>query len=165
MLDVLLLELIGCWSKYEDCIIASLAGGTGPADQQLLESGPVLSDLLNATLPLVMQVFTLGDFYASETVVPSLNKFITLLKNQSSKTESIRKLIELNAANGKYFIGANYLSQLLSAVFRQMQYPLHFPFDGDGDEEIAELEVNMCGCIFVICIVCCLAVLFATGWN
>jgi hypothetical protein len=141
VLDVLLLELIGCWAKYEEYIISSLTSATSAAEQQLIQSGPVLSDLLNATLPLVMQVFSLGDFYASETVVPSLNKFIGLLKHQQSKSEAINKLFEGGLSRDKYFIGTDYLSRLLSAVFRQMQYPVHFQFEGDGDEEIAELEV------------------------
>lgn len=141
VLDVLLLELIGCWAKYEDYMTNSASGSIQPVEQQLIESGALISDLLNATLPLVMQVFTVGDFYASETVVPSLNKFVGLLKNQNLKAALIHKLIESNAAGGKYFIGANYLSQLLSAVFRQMQYPLHFQFESDGDDEMAELEV------------------------
>ncbi len=112
----------------------------GP-NQLLLESGPLTAELLNATVPLVMRVFSLGDFVASTSVVESLNKFINLLKQQHSRIDIVQKIYETQSP-GKYFLAAKFLPEMLDAIFRQMQYSPDFMFDGDADEEIAEMEVR-----------------------
>ncbi len=149
VLDVLLLELLGCWCKYEEHVISLQEQGTKaaaaalPEDSQrsLLQSGAVASQLLGASMPLVMRVFTLGDFEASATIVPSLNKFVALLKSQQTKNDIVRK--NADAEKG-YFVAARYLTQLLTAVCMQMQYPQDFQFDGDSEDEVAEMEVSLC---------------------
>jgi hypothetical protein len=138
VLDVLLLELLGCWIKYED-LLASPASTTGiPAAER--EAGAVTSQLMHAALPLALQVFSLGDYEASELLVPSLNKFVYLLKQQQSRVATTKHLSELE--KDKYFMALTYLSPLLTAVIQQMQYPQDFQFDGDSEDDVAEMEVG-----------------------
>jgi hypothetical protein len=139
VLDVLLLELLGCWIKYEDLLASSPASAAGISAAER-EAGSVTSQLLHAALPLALQVFSLGDYEASELLVPSLNKFVYLLKQQQSRVATTKQLAE--SEKDKYFMAVTYLSPLLTAVVQQMQYPLDFQFDGDSEDDVAEMEVG-----------------------
>ena len=162
VLDVLLLELFGCWMKYEDSLITSLS--SQPANEselQLIQLGPVIFSMLNGALPIAMKIFTVGHFCASETMVPSLNKFIGLLKQQQTRGDSIRKLLQGHVSSDKYFFASSYLSQFLAALYHQMQYPQNFHFDGDGDDEMAEFEVCFVdSCDFLSYLLCVLLNIF-----
>ena len=75
--------------------------------------------------------------------VPANNskEFVALLKSQQTKNDIVRK--NADAEKG-YFVAARYLTQLLTAVCMQMQYPQDFQFDGDSEDEVAEMEVSLC---------------------
>ena len=154
VIDVYLLELIGCWSKYEDGVFGVLptggkSGGNAATTQdaletqQLKELAPVISSLLHTLLPIALRLLSHSDEegLVASTVVPSLSRLISLFKQQLPHIQAI----EANRPrDGKscFFLASDYLHPLLLAIYKQMHFEEDFAYDPSNDDDAAIIEVR-----------------------
>jgi hypothetical protein len=151
VIDVYVLELIGCWSKYEDSILGSVpTGGKGVIEVtsletqiQLQELVPTISSLLHLLLPIALALLKHSDTEGTvaATVVPCLSRLISLFKQQLQHRQQIETL---KASPGKdwYFIATDYLHPLLLSIYQQMQFSEDFGYDPSDDDDAAIIEVR-----------------------
>lgn len=176
VLDVFLLELIGCWAKYEDIVFGVTAtSGTQTAvgnakdafseSQQLKDLAPVMSSLLHSLLPIALKVLSHDDKegLVASTVVPCLGRLIALFKQQLPRAQQIEANRPTDGSNSCFFLGSDYLHPLLLAVYQQMQFDEDFGYDPSDDEDAAIIEVYDRSLIFISSCLFTQAALFATG--
>ena len=141
VIDMLVLELLSCWGRYEDALQDGAKGKADAASLEAREAAPICASLLHLALPVLLQVFAHDDTNICATVLPALNKLIQTLKGQLMMTPG---LIDSAAGSfpGKYFLAAEHVPALLRAVYKQMQYDEDFGFDMADDDDVAVIEVR-----------------------
>ena len=159
VLDVYLLELIGCWAKYEDVAFnssstlstRSAVGESGndststfSESQQLKEMATVIAALLHSLLPIVLQILSHDDKegLAASTVVPCLGRLIALFKQQLSYSQQMEANRPKDGSNSCFFSASDYLHPLLLAIYQQMQFDEDFRYDPSDDDDAAIIEVS-----------------------
>ncbi len=166
LVDTILLELCGCWTKYEEMLVGAKSTGSGKnsgqkpiaknaelerssqEDQkQLHEVAQTCSAMLRAVMPLCLHVFSEGEIDASVTVLPSLTRLLQILKFQKVHVEALRGIVTNPALpwqDGEvpYFQMIDYLPTMLSTVYHKMQHSDDFEFDEDDDDDIEVMEVS-----------------------
>lgn len=171
VVDVYLLELIGCWSKYEDILLGASPVAKGAAQgevpspsevQQLQELAPTISSLLHSILPIALNLLkhTYSDSFrecsVAVGVVPSLSRLIILFKQQFQHRQKIETIKVRDGENSSFFIATDYLTPLLVGIYQQMQYKEDFGYDpsDDDDAEVIEVIMRHFYCMhFVLCFV------------
>lgn len=168
LVDILFCELLGMWLGYEkvqtgydesqasssstaknDPVRAKTSGnskasvGAAGADvgsALTVDAAPVAAAMLRALMPSLMGLFghPQSDVYASVTT--ALNKLIMLLKQQTA-LRGAGGLAGVSAETG-YFLAEDYLTELLSAIYKQLQYAPDFKFDVDDEDDSAVIEVS-----------------------
>lgn len=165
LVDVIVLELLGCWCKYEDIVCGKGKGGASPtvtmtssADSETAElfaSIATVVSFLNSLLPLLLDFFVHPSLKVSCNTLPSCTRLVTILKQQQGRVQVLAQLANANthATNSTPSDGANntssvfraedYLNTLLRGVYTKSQYPLHFDFDAALEDELdEEVEVG-----------------------
>ena len=140
---MLLLELLGCWGRYEDVLQAEALGkdpGDGAAECR--QTAPLCAEMLSSTVPIVLQIFSHENSAVCATVLPALNKLISTLRAQGLLPAGHIQTTMMSFP-GKYFVAAEYVPMLLSAVYRQLQYDADFGFDANDDDDVAIMEVRL----------------------
>ncbi len=116
------LELLTFWDNH-------FLNGSLPSDvNEMLSIAAELSKLLN----IFFYVFAYDDIDVSGAVIPLAIRLITTV---GKEFDSASKELRFNAAS--------HLSQLMTVMYKQMQYPLDFQFDYE-DEDDAEEEIYRC---------------------
>lgn len=142
VLDAAVLELIECYSIYEDSLFAA---GTGqqtqisPAELQGVAQQAV--DLLRACMPLMFRVFTFSSA-AATSLFPSFNRLVVLLKCQSQPSRSSVLSLRAGGSSAVSFIVLDYLKDILTAICQRMEFPSDFEFDGEDEDDVEEMEVS-----------------------
>eukprot|EP01034_Spumella_vulgaris_P022267 gene22267-28381_t len=118
--DMVILELIGCWAKFEDTVVYARIGpnavpspkvtsrkgtpnssmrdspksqdGSGESPESLLEIIGTVAQLLRVAVGIMLPLFDHGDVMVSSAVFPSCNRLIALLKQQSTFRAKIDQL-------------------------------------------------------------------------
>lgn len=125
-IDVVLMELLGCYTKYEAASIAR-------ENSEIRQSGPLIVSMLRQAMPLALKMFNHSMISVSGAVVESFTRFIVLMKHQKSQSHAAEV----------HFSTQEYLPQLLSAIYKQMQFPEHFSsFSGSASASGATIEDN-----------------------
>lgn len=160
VLDVLFLELLGCWQVFEthmglkstnaEEVIALIQ----PLSE-LRQAGELAGRQILLAIPLLMKILTHTEGRVAAHVVPSLNKFIQHMKQQSKyqPSESSGGANPLAAVAAAFpdwfFVSANYLNELLAGIFQQLQYSDDFyelyssTEDAEDDEDVGiEMEAK-----------------------
>ena len=160
VVDVYLMELLGCWCKYEDSLFltAPAAGGASrPHEngsdalssanelQQLKELAPTIASLLKSLLPIALAVLNHRDeeCTAAASVVPSLGRLITMFKQQATHKAQIDAFTSGEGPKSDYFLASDYLHPLLLGIYQQLQYDEDFGFVVSSDEDSAIIEVRI----------------------
>jgi hypothetical protein len=129
LINMLTIELLGCWSKYEEMITSQ-----GEMDRSieevesmnsLIAISPVVSSMLAVCLPVLLTLFEHTNSPVSITTHPACNKLISILKQQQQQYKHINSSV--------HFIAGNYLDTLLLSIYHQMHFPLDFDFDNIED--------------------------------
>lgn len=156
VVDVFLLELIGCWSKYEDILLGASPVAKGAAQlelpspteiQQLQELAGTISSLLHSVLPIALNLLknTYPDNFrecsVAVGVVPSLSRLIILFKQQFQHRQKIEAIKLRDGENCVFFIATDYLHPLLLGIYQQMQYKEDFGYDPSDDDDAEIIEV------------------------
>jgi hypothetical protein len=112
---------------------------------------PYVSSMLNLCWPLVVSVFESSDVNTSTSVIPSLNRLISLLKlqlnheqeliNIASICVTIYNLSRATQSKTPYFFAKDFLPQLLLSTWNQLQYNENFGFDYDDEDDVCVIEV------------------------
>jgi hypothetical protein len=153
-IDVIFLELLGCWGVFETYAVASVQGEGVSGDHAVaIEMGQVSGRLIKLAMPLLLKVFSHAESAVATTTLPSFKKLIVQLKKQwpsqpgdpSLCSSTISDLRQMNRE--WFFVPSDYLSAILAGIFTQLQYPSTFyedSADADEDDEdvAAELEVS-----------------------
>ena len=152
VVDVYLMELLGCWSKYEDSLFLAAPASGGSSDttsssnelQQLKELAPTIASLLKSLLPIALAVLNHRDLEctAAASVVPSLGRLITMLKQQAIHKSQIDALTNGEGLKSDFFLASDYLHPLLLGIYQQLQYDEDFGFVVSSDEDSAIIEVR-----------------------
>lgn len=164
LIDMLFLEVLGCWMKYEEMSYvgngnvlssnnssplpnnaqSSSATSAGSiitdSTEQLIEVAPAISVMLRDLWPLVMRVFGHSDTAITSTVVPSLNKLIAFLKQQQRLSQ--QQLTEVREKLPSYFIARDHVHELLLGVYKNLQFDEDFEFDLTDEEDAEEIEAK-----------------------
>jgi len=122
VVNAFVLELLGCWGKYEDLLLHGSCGGGGgggrggagasssgsggaassaedaQAEQELRQLGPTLAALLRVLLPVALALLTHPNTAWASTVVPCLSRFVALLKQQHAHRDRIAAHLAAPAA-------------------------------------------------------------------
>ena len=159
VLDVLFLELLGCWQVFEshmnlkannvDQVIAQIQ-----PQSELRQVGLLAGQQIKLALPLLMKILTHTEGRVAANVVPSLNKFIQHMKQQfkyqPQNANAVNPLVAV-ASNFQdwFFVASDHLNDLLAGIFQQLQYSEDFyelyssTEDIEDDEEVAaEMEAK-----------------------
>jgi Exportin 1-like protein len=158
VVDVYLVELLGCWSKYEDSLFgASSASDTGTRppepensalaaseSQQLKDLAPSISSLLHSLLPISLALLNHRDAECevATTVVPCLGRLIVLMKQQLTHKPQIDAMIARDGGKSNFFLAYDYLPPLLLGIYQQMQFEEDFSYDPSDDTDAAIIEVQ-----------------------
>lgn len=158
VVDVYLVELIGCWSKYEDTLfgVSSVSdGSTRPPEpdnsgigaselQQLKDLAPSISSLLHSLLPISLALLNHRDAECevATTVVPCLGRLIVLMKQQLTHKPQIDAMIARDGGKSNFFLAYDYLPPLLLGIYQQMQFEEEFSYDPSDDTDAAIIEVT-----------------------
>ena len=153
VIDVYLLELIGCWGKYEEGIFGSPIGGKNISEpsatdiaetRQLKELAPTISSLLHSLLPVALRLLSHDDKegLVASTVVPCLGRLIALFKQQQPHLQQIEASRPRDGSKSGFFLAFDYLHPLLLSVYRQMQFDEDFGYDPSDDDDAAIIEVR-----------------------
>jgi exportin-T len=146
LVDMIYLTLVGFWHKLEETTLLThiflnsehLDISSFAIDTNLVNDAAVM---MNAVFPLVLTLFAYNDTDVSRAVMPSLNRFTSLLKQQLKSSQSIDSLLQRRVLN-EYFIADQYINKLLMTIYTQIQYDVDFGFDANDDDDALEIEVR-----------------------
>ena len=139
--DTLFLALIGYYQKAEEtCIIGSLEATGSLSSNEAALVGRV-AGMMNALFPLLLKLFHSSSTSVSCAVMPSLNRFTSLLKQQLREKASLEAVLARKLFTD-YFIADGYTIDVLLAVYKKMQFPEDFAFDPNDDDDAEEMEVS-----------------------
>lgn len=163
VVDMIVLELLGCWIKYEDYIASlknvpldestsgsmkdSTAATPTPdtvrvsTTEELVNIAPFVSQMIKLSLPEMINLLYHPAVTVANAVLPSSNKLLQLLKLQKSRAIPDKQIF----VDQNYFVAKEFLDAFMVAAFRQTQYPESFAFDEaeDGEDEQEQIEVTM----------------------
>ena len=170
VVDMILLELCGCWAKYEEMLTnvksgkgsGNAKGGKGGGEAQQQQQQPELNQeereglhgiastcasMMSAVMPLVMQIFSHEDMVVSCTMLPSLSRLLQILKFQKQYAAQLAPTLSnpnlpWKEGTTPYFQVVNFLPTVLGTVYHQMQFRDDFQFDEEDDEDLAIIEVS-----------------------
>ena len=159
VVDVYLMELLGCWSKYEESIFrANQTSSTSSLSsdsngqmtsaecetQQLREAAPKINSLLRSLLPVALALLNHRDCKCAvaATVVPCLGRLIILFKQQLSNKTLIESVLSAEGGNSNFFLSSDYLNPLLLGIYNQLQFDEDFGYDLNDDDDIEIIEVR-----------------------
>lgn len=168
LVDIIVIELLGCWCKYEDMVCggsgksgkgAAAGGGGGGGGSgastdsesaELFAAIPAVVRFLDGLLPLLLDCFVHPSLKVSCNALPSCTRLVAILKQQQARAPALDRLASANgsvpagsAAAGVVFQADAYLNALLRGVYAKSQYPLDFDFDAALEDELdEEVEVG-----------------------
>ena len=144
VLDVLFLELLGCWQVFEkhinlkatavDDVIAQIE-----PQSELRLVGELAGVQIKQSVPLLMKILNHSEGHVAATIVPSLNKLIQLMKQQA-RASNILDAVSA-AFSDWFFVAAEQLDELLEGIFHQSQYADDFYEMYSSAEDIEDDEM------------------------
>lgn len=100
------------------------------------EIGPICGTALISITPIILKLFAHPSSDVSGSVINSMNKFIQLLKSQANKYQNMNN-------THSTFLASNYLPDIMTNIYRQIQYPDDFNFDIlDDNDDSGIIEVS-----------------------
>lgn len=141
VMDILFSELLGFWLKFEEVEIIHYQAGAAPSE--LFNLAPVVSSMLQQSLEIILQLLSYPILEVYSSVFESLNKFISLAKQQQSSQGLIDIAKQQKCQHLNYFTAFNFLNPLLSQLFSRIQYPMDFSFSEDDEDEMITEEVKV----------------------
>jgi hypothetical protein len=162
VIDLIFLELMGCWIEFENYVLntdmASIENSPSEsnlrANHELMgEIGQLTGEQLKGCLPVLMKVFTHGESVVSATVIAALKKLVGHIKKQQPTNAAADQLVSTSVMSLRsmypdwFFVAADYIPQILSGIYMQLQYNVRFyesslEADEDDEEIAAEVEVS-----------------------
>lgn len=150
VLDMLALELIGCWSKFEEILFPTNKSLTpypsksppmtptslnpvsfSQIDQKLLSSIPIISSLIRGVINELIAYLSHPNIFVGSSVQQGSNRLVQMMKSQKPKEEVLKGMVSQNSLPKDYPFASEYLDQLLMSIHSQSQYPQ----DVNGSEE------------------------------
>lgn len=141
LVDTLFLALIGFWQKTEETsVFPSISSGAAVQANEASLVGRVAS-MMNALFPLLLRLFHSSETSVSCAVMPSLNRYTSLLRQQL-RGQQVLEAVQQQKMFHDYFIADSFTTDVLRAVYRQMQFPDDFGFNPNDDDDAEEIEVS-----------------------
>lgn len=165
--EELVLELLGCWCKYEDMLLTICEGGPSKLAeamsnqagfQALRRVARPTAALLHMCVPIAVRLLGHCKGQVSGTVVGACNKIIAVLRAQQKRIGPIEALLSSNPdlfpisdivfevneqpASAHYFSAVEYLNPLLMCIYQQLQYPEDFDAEAAEEFESDVVEVQ-----------------------
>jgi len=146
LLDVLVVELFGCWCKYEDFLQLRMSNQGQDASVELVEAVPLVVAFLQVLVPQLLRVFEHRRLKVSVAALPACQRLVAVLRQQLQRPDLLHHMQRLRSGEGgaggvsAVFLAEDYLDALLSAVYRKSQFPADFDFD--AAEEAGPDELN-----------------------
>lgn len=172
IIDVIFLELIGCWIEFENYVLTTdlqsienspLNSPMRSLHEQMGAIGQLTGEQLQLCIPVLMKVFSHGESIVSATVINAMKKLVNHIKKQQPQNPSANELISesilvfRNMYPDWFFVAADFILPILSGIYSQLQYTVHFyesslEADEDDEEIAAEIEAkNQMRQLFVAC--------------
>ena len=105
IIDMIALELLGCWNKYEDMYLGDAKGNSpkGTATQEemlnIQNVSLIVASNLHKLMPLLLQMFSVEEYECANTVLPALAKFLNTLKVQKANQDRLSVAMSTFEAN------------------------------------------------------------------
>ena len=141
VIDMLFLELLSCWGRFEDVIQAAAQGKEIDGATEYTEVAPLCATMLHTTMPIVLDIFSHESNNVCATVLPALNKLMSTLRAQLLLAPGLIAS-QSQTFPARYFAASDYVPMFLTAVYKQMQYEENFGFDASDDDDVAVMEVR-----------------------
>jgi len=184
-IDMIALELIGVWGKYEELVLGDGKGAPpkAPSTQAQDEAGrihdvaPIAGRMLHNIVPLLIQVFGSEDSDIANTVLPALGKLVGVLKIQKANSERLPSAMAAFIAaqpsstssspksgtnetaavqdSVPYLQVLDYFPSILGTIYRQIQYPADFEYDANDENDAEIMEVSVTGLAIYVCVYAC----------
>ena len=158
LVDMIVLELFGCWSKYEDMVCGGGKGkgsGASPSSScmssgtntpvgssndssELVAAVPLVVGFLHQLLPLLLQFFVHPVLKVSNSTLPSCARLVMILRTQQQRAAQLQTMQTGEGGAAAVFRAEDFLNPLLSAVYSRSQYPADFDFDAAQEDELDE---------------------------
>lgn len=150
VIDMLVLELFGCWNKFEDHTFpttkrerSNSSNDNSPkppgtfmsGPQDILNIAPIVANLLHIIIPEMLNVLQMYPIDVAITILPSGSKLIQVLKQQKIRLQFIQQYIVETKPSFPFLLASDYLDRLLVAILHQSQYPHDFDFSDVEDDE------------------------------
>ena len=147
LVDIIGEELLGCFINYESIApFLNTPLSIDTSDNQvhipttapsIQEIGPICGSALTSITPIILKLFAHPSSDVSGSVMNSMNKYTQLLKSQANKYQN------MNNIHSSTFLASNYLPDIMTNIYRQIQYPDDFNFDIlDDNDDSGIIEVR-----------------------
>jgi len=154
LVDALVVEMLGCWCKYEDLaerFVRSQSNADTVAQlQEVSEAVPVVVDFLTVLIPqLLLPLLQSSYLRVFCAVLPACGRLVAVLRQQLQRQDVLHFLSTSSSNNisssgttsnpnetsaSVFFIAEQYLDELLMGIYVKSQYPIGFDFEA-ADEE------------------------------
>lgn len=169
VVDILAIELIGCWSKFEETLFPTVKTpipfgtktsppltptSSGPVnfsqiDQKLLGSIPIVSSVIRGVLSELIKYLGHPNVFVGSAVIIGSNRLIQMMKSQKSKEEALKSMVAQDSLPKDYPFASEFLDQLLMSIHTQSQYPSDV--NGSEEEENEVILVSLFLSYYLIC--------------
>ena len=168
LMDLLFLEVLSCWLQYEEHVLR-IVPQVAPATMReeaarnaskndkteekidipaLERVGLLAGEMLHQCIPMIFTLLTSSLNTVYSTVIPCLSKLLHVYKQQSGYSSKLKELDANNSksgSGGRYFVASEYIiekSDLLTCIYKAIQYPPKFRFDLEDDDDCEEIEAK-----------------------
>ena len=99
IVDMIALELLGCWNKYEELCLGDAKGnapkGAVPQEEMvnMQNVALIVASNMHKLMPLLLQVFSVEEYECANSVLPALSKFLNTLKVQKANENKLSAAI------------------------------------------------------------------------
>ena len=106
-MNIVTLELLGCWCKYEEFIVANYNNNNNNSNndnKELIAIIPTTVHFLRLSVPLLLNIFNSNNFIISNSVIGCCNKLVSLMKYQINNNNKIENIINNSDPVFKYYL-------------------------------------------------------------
>lgn len=162
VIDVIFLELISCWIEFENYLLkvnpAEMENSSPDSDlrityQRMGAIGQITGEQLKLSVPVLLKVFGHGESVVSTTVISAMKKLIAQIKRQQPANSLPDQILSDSISMFQsmypdwFFIAADYIPQILSGIYMQLQYDVRFyesSLEADEEDEEIAAEIEVC---------------------
>lgn len=133
LLSLLVLELMGSWTAYEQDVVDAMRAGGAQVAGDYAALTPIVVSSLDYVVPRLLSMLCLSaGSEVSSAVLPGCGRLVHLMRLQSQHRDALASLGRSGAA---LFCADQFLDPLLRGIYLQSHYPDSCDGEGGSEEE------------------------------